>query len=78
MRVQREEELPVREAPGEPVRGVHGERRLANAGHPVDRADAYQAATHHLGQRLLQARQLAFAAGEAADVTWQSPRRGGG
>src|SRR2546430_12866675 len=29
-----------------------------------------------LGQRLLQARQLAFAAGEAADVTWQSPRRG--
>jgi hypothetical protein len=42
--VQVEEQLPVGEPAGQPVRGVHGERGLADAGHPVDRAD------HHRGR----------------------------
>jgi hypothetical protein len=51
VRVQREEELPVREAPGEPVRGVHGERGLADAGHPADRVDAHHPARPRSGVR---------------------------
>ena len=50
--VQRQEELAVREGPGQPVRGVHREGGLADPGHPVDRVDAhYPAASRHGGQR---------------------------
>ena len=57
--VQRQEELPVREAPGQPVRGVHREGGLADPGHPVDRVDA-----HHPAARG-QARQAPPSAGRA-------------
>ena len=40
VRVQRKEELPVRELRGQPVRRVHRERGLADPRHPVDRVDA--------------------------------------
>ena len=39
--VQRQEELPVREGSGQPVRGVHREGGLADPGHPADRVNAH-------------------------------------
>jgi len=40
--VQIEEKLPVRIVPGQPVRSVHGQRGLADPGHPVDRRDHHR------------------------------------
>ena len=71
--VQRKEELPVREPPGQPVRGVHREGGLADPRHPVDRIDLHwPTAPGHIGQ---QPRELRFAAGKAANITRQAPRR---
>ena len=73
-----QEELPVREAPGEPVRSVHRERRLADAGHAVDGMDRDgPAAVGGVGQRLQQPGQVRLAAGEAADIARQRPGRCG-
>jgi hypothetical protein len=70
--MQRKEELPVRKAPGQPVRSVHHEGRLAGPRHPVNHADPRRPAA---GQRSEQPRQLGLAAGEAADITRQTPCR---
>jgi hypothetical protein len=48
--VQRQEELPVGEAPGEPVRGVHGEGGLADARHAVDGVDRHGSAVGKAGE----------------------------
>jgi len=49
--VQRQEELPVREGPGQPVRGVHRESGLADPRHPIDRMNAYHSAVGgHAGE----------------------------
>jgi len=74
--VQRQEELPIGEAPGQPVRGVHGEGGLADPGHPIDRVDPHHpAARHGGGQRPHQLRELGLAAGEGGDVARQCPGR---
>jgi hypothetical protein len=76
MSVQGKEELPVREAPGQPVRGVHHEGRLADPRHPVNHADPRRPAGRgHAGEHSQQPRQLGLAASEAADITRQTPRR---
>jgi hypothetical protein len=73
--MQRKEELPIGKAPGQPVRGVHSQSCLADSGHPVNHADPRRpAARGHAGQRSQEPRQLALAAGEAADITRQAPR----
>jgi hypothetical protein len=78
--VQRQEELPIREARRQPVRGVHREGSLADPGHPVDHVNPHHAASR--GQavhRAEQLRELSAAAGEAGDIARQRPgrRRGG-
>jgi hypothetical protein len=52
--VQRQEELPIWEAPGQPVGGVHREGGLADPGHPVDRVNAHHHAARGLGGQGLQ------------------------
>ena len=76
--VQRQEELPVREPPGQLVRGVHRERGLADAGHPVDRVDAHDPAVGRAGQRAQQPGEFGLAAGEPADIPRQRPGGGRG
>ena len=72
--VQREEELPVREGPGQPVRRMHREGGLADPGHPVDRVDLYHPATgSRRGQHSHQLRELGLPAGEGGDVARQRP-----
>ncbi len=72
--VQRQEELPVREARRQPVGGVHGERGLADPGHPVDRVNARHLGVNRpRGQILQQPRQFALAAGEAGRIARQGP-----
>jgi len=71
--VQRQEELPVREAPGQPVGGVHGQGGLADPGHSVDRVNAQHHATRRGGQCLQQPRQFTLAAGEADGIPRQGP-----
>jgi hypothetical protein len=71
--LQRNEELPVGEAPGQLVRGVDRQARLADARHSVDGVDPQLRAA--LGRASQQPRQLGLAAGKAADVTRQRPRR---
>ena len=85
--VQREEELAVREVPGQPVRGVHGQGRLADAGHPVDDADPQRPAVRrhacharharHARQSAQEPRQFRLAPGEAADIARQAPGSSG-
>ena len=48
--VQVEEQLPVGKPPGQPVRGAHGQRGLADPGHPVDRGDHHHAPGGRAGQ----------------------------
>ena len=76
--VQRQEELPVREPAGQLVRGVHRERGLADAGHPVDRVDAHDPAVGRAGQRAQQPGEFGLAAGEPADIARQRPGGGRG
>jgi len=42
--VQRQEDLPAREPADQRMRGVHGERGLADASHPANRVDAHHPA----------------------------------
>ena len=73
VRVQRQVELPVGEAPGEPVRGVHREGGLADARHAVDDVDRDgSAAAGDVGERVQQPGQVRLPSGEAADVTRES------
>jgi hypothetical protein len=73
--VQGQEELPVGEALGQPVGGVHRQRGLADSGHSVDRVDAEHDARRNLrSQRLEQPRHFSLAASEAGT----SPRQGPG
>jgi hypothetical protein len=65
--------LPVGEPRGEPVRGMHRERRFADTGHPADRLDAHHTARG--GRRAHQLPQFEVATGERGDVTRQRPRR---
>ena len=80
VRVQRQEQLPVREPLREPVRRVHRQGGLADPGHPADRTNPHhppaRRRAHQLPQQLPK---LGAAAGEAGDVTRQRPRhrRGG-
>ena len=71
--VQRQEDLPAREPAGQPVRGVHGERGLADAGHPADRVDAHHPARAR--RRVGQFGQLVLPPGERGDVAGQRPGR---
>jgi hypothetical protein len=62
-----------------PVRGVHGERGLADAGHPADRMDAH----HAVRTRADQLVQLPLPPGERVHVAGERPggsrnRRGQG
>ena len=76
VRVQRQEKLPVREIPGQPVRRMHCKCRFADPRHPVDRVDPHHpAGGGHPGQRAQQLRQLGLTAGEAGDITRQRPGR---
>jgi len=71
--VQWQKELPVREGPGQPVRGVHREGGLPDPGHPVDRADAHHpAARRHGVQRPHQPREFGLSAGEGGDIPRQA------
>ena len=80
MGVQRQEELPVREAAGQPVRGVHREGGLADPGHPADRVNPHHpAARGRLRPPRHQLAELGLAAGEGGDIPRQRPggrRRG--
>ncbi len=73
MRVQRQEDLPAPEPAGQPVRGVHGERGLADASHPADRVDAHHPARPRRG--VCQFGQLVLPPGERGDVAGQRPGR---
>ena len=80
VRVQRQEKLPVREIPGQPVRRVHREGRLADPGHPADRMDPHHPAgpaarRGRTRYRADQLRQLGRPAGEAGDIAGQRPGR---
>jgi hypothetical protein len=70
--VQRQEELPVRKGPGQPVRGVHRESGLADPGHPIDRVDPHHPVICR-GQRPHQLREFGLPAGEGGDVARQGP-----
>jgi len=70
--VQRQEDLPAGKPAGEPVRGVHRERGLADAGHPADRMNAHHPArprrrVHQLGQLLPPAGERGDVAGQRSD-----------
>ena len=76
MGVQRQEELPVREAAGQPVSGVHREGGLADPSHPVDRVNAYHRAV--CGQAVKHPHQpgeFGLAPGEGGDIPRQRPGR---
>ena len=74
--VQRQEELPVRELFGQPVRRVDRKRRLADPGHPADRVDPHHTPAGRCGRhRAGQLRELGRPAGEAGDVAGQRPGR---
>ena len=75
--VQRQEKLPVREHPGQPVRGVHREGGLADPGHPIDRDDPHHPATRRRGggQRPHQLGEFGLPARERGDVARQGPGR---
>ena len=76
--VQRQEELAVGEVPGQPVRGVHREGRLADPGHAADRVDGdHPTTSRHAGQRPRQLGQLSLPAGEGGDIARQRPGRRG-
>ena len=80
VRVQRQEQLPVRETVGEPVRRVHRQGGLADPGHPADRADPHHPPARRRARQVpQQLPELGAAAGEAGDITRQRPgyRRGG-
>ena len=80
VRVQRQEQLPVREPLREPVRRVHRQGGLADPGHPADRADPHHPPARRRGRQVpQQPPELGAAAGEPGDITWQRPgdRRGG-
>jgi hypothetical protein len=71
MPVQAHEQLPVREALGEPVRSMYGECSLADPGHAVDCGDSNDAAVAH------QIRQLppcVFPPREGGDIGGQGMR----
>jgi len=75
--VQVDEQLPVAEPSGEPVRGVHGQGGLADPGHPVDRGDHHRArVSRTVGRlgKLQQTRQFGLPAGEHAGVSRQPAR----
>ena len=77
--VQRQEELPVREACGQPVRGMDREGGLADPRHPVDGVNAHHPAVRrHRRQRPGQLIQFGPAAGERSGITRQGPGRRGG
>ena len=72
--VQRQEELPVAETAGQPVRGVHREGRLADPGHPADRVNRHHPASiGRLSPPRHQLPELGLAAGEGGDVSRQRP-----
>ncbi len=72
--VQQQEKLPVRKSPGQPVRGVHRERGLADPGHTADGMDTnYPATSRQAGQRPRQLRELSPAASEGGNIPWQGP-----
>ncbi len=74
--VQGKEELPVREARGQLVRGVHRKGRLADPRHPVNHADPWRPSVRGpAGLRSQQPRQLRVAAGKAAHIPGQAPGR---
>ena len=73
VRVQRQEDLPGREPAGQPVRGMHGKRGLADAGHPADRVDAHHPARPR--RRVGQFGELVLPPGERGDVAGQRPGR---
>jgi hypothetical protein len=68
--VQVDEQLGVAVVLGEPVRGVDRQRRLADAGHPVDRLDhdGRGRGVRDAGPDGQQPGELGFAAGEVGDV----------
>ena len=67
MPVQRQEDLPVGELLSQLVRGVHGEGRLADPGHPADRVNVHHASSAR------ELHQLALPAGKGDDVPGQRP-----
>ena len=72
MAVQRQEVLPVRVIPGQPVRGMHRERRLAHPGHSADGVNRHHpTAAGRLTHGRRQLPELARPAGEAGDVARQ-------
>ena len=76
--MQRQEELPVREGPGQPVRRVHREGSLADPGHPADRVNAHHpAGRSQRANPAYQPRKLGPAASEGGDITRQRPGRRG-
>ena len=76
MRMQAKEDLPVGEAGGELVGGVHGERGLADPGHPVHRVDADHPRDRRcFGDRGHQPVQLAGTPSERGRVARQRAQR---
>ena len=76
VRMQWQEDLPVRELPGELMRRVHYQGGFADPGHPPDRVDPHDSAPRcRISQRGRQPCQLSGPAGEPRDVTRQHPRR---
>ena len=71
MPVQWQEDLPGREPVRQLVRGVHGERGLADPGHPPDRVNADHPA--RLRCRGHQLAQLSLPPGERGQVAGQRP-----
>jgi len=74
MCMQRQEELAVGEARGQPVRSVHRQGRLADPGHTADGMDTHNPAVRRPGdQGLQQVRQFGLAASEIGVIAWQGP-----
>ena len=73
--MQAEKDLPAGEAVSEPVGGVHGERGLADPGHPVHRMDADHPTRRRLGDAGGQQVQLPGTPGERGRVTRQRAQR---
>ncbi len=74
--VQVDEELPVREVGGQPVRGMDRESGLADSGHPADRVNAHH--TARCDSAACQQAELPLPPGERGHVTRQGPHRRGG